>query len=326
MVRRMLMTVLISIVATLAVAVLLVLTQTPADLPAGEGLDFTHTLDRDQPDPLPLTQVPMRDGFPLQVRRLSTTAEDAPLLILVHGSGWHGQQFDAMALDLSQAHDVVVPDLRGHGVAPGRRGDIDYIDQFEDDLADLIEATAKPEQKVVLGGHSSGGGLVVRFAGGAHGGLLDGAVLMAPFLHHRSETSRENSGGWAHVLLRRIIGLSILNTFQIKALNHLPIIQFRMPQVVLDGPLGNTATTAYSYRLNTGFAPRSGGLKEVAKLPPFILIAGSADESFVASRYEPTLSALTDQGSYHIVEGVGHLDIVHHPKTKGLIEEFLNGI
>lgn len=324
--RKVLTTIFISFCATLVVAVVLVLTQSPSDLPPGEGLDFTQTLNREPAPALPLTQVPMRDGFPLQVRRQSSTAENAPLLILVHGSGWHGQQYDALGAALSQTADVIAPDLRGHGVAPGRRGDIDYINQFEDDLADLIKATAKPGQKVVLGGHSSGGGLVVRFAGGAHGGLLDGAVLMAPYLHHRSPTSRENSGGWAHVLLRRIIGLSILNTFQIKVFNHLPIIQFRMPQVVLDGPLGDTATTAYSYRLNTGFAPRSGKLNDVAGLPPFVLITGSADESFVASAYEPTLSALTVKGAYHIIEGVGHLAIVDDPQTQSLIEGFLNDI
>lgn len=323
MIRKVLTSIVISVAITLGVAVILVLTQAPRALPPGQGLDFTKALDGVTPDPLPLTPIPMRDGFPLQVRQLSAQAADAPLLVLVHGSGWHGQQFDGLAARLTKVADVVVPDLRGHGERPGRRGDVDYIGQFEDDLADLITATAQPGQKVVLAGHSSGGGLVVRFAGGTHGGLIDGAVLMAPFLHHAHETTRPNSGGWAQVLTRRIIGLSILNTFQIKALNHLPIIQFRMPQDVLDGPLGHTATTAYSFRLNTGFAPRSGKLNDVAALPPFLLVVGSEDEAFVASAYMPAMTALTDQGRYAIVDGVNHLGIVDADETQTAIEAFL---
>lgn len=326
MIRKVLTFLVSSLVITLGIALVLILSQRPAVLPPGEGLDFTNTLAAAGQEPQPLTQVAMRDGYPLQVRRYAGQAADAPLMVLVHGSGWHGLQFDALARDLAASADVVVPDLRGHGTKPGRRGDIDYINQFEDDLADLITATAKPDQKVVLAGHSSGGGLAIRFAGGAHGAMLDAAVLMAPFLKHNAPTMRPNAGGWAHPLLRRIIGLGMLNTFRITALNHLTIMQFRMPQVVLDGPLGDTATTAYSYRLNTGFAPRGDYLKDVAALPRFTLIAGTADEAFDAAQYEPTLSAVTDKGRYVLVDGVGHLDIVDAPETRQAIESLINDL
>lgn len=326
MIRKVLIFIGISLVITFGLAFGLILSQRPADLPPGAGLDFTKTLSETRREAQPLEPVTMRDGFALQVRRYETAAENPPLVVLVHGSGWHGLQFDPLAGVLRTGAEVVVPDLRGHGPKPGRRGDINYINQFEDDLADLIEATAKPGQKVVLAGHSSGGGLVVRFAGGAHGALMDGAVLMAPFLHHNAPTMRANAGGWSHPLLRRIIGLSILNTFRITAFNHLTIMQFRMPQVVLDGPLGDTATTAYSYRLNTGFAPRGDYLEDVAALPRFLLIAGAADEAFDASKYEATLSGASTKGTYRIVPEVGHLDIVNAPETLQSIEDFLDDL
>jgi pimeloyl-ACP methyl ester carboxylesterase len=226
---------------------------------------------------------------------------------------------------LADKADVIVPDLRGHGTAPGRRGDVDYIGQLEDDLADMIAAVAKPEQPVIIAGHSSGGGLVVRFAGGEHGEMLDGAVLIAPYLHHTAPTMREDAGGWNEILLRRIIGLSILNTFQITAFNHLPIVQFNMPRAVLEGPLGDTATTAYSYRLNTSFAPRRAYLEDVASLPPFVLIAGNADEAFISSEYAPTMGAVTDKGRFDMILGATHLNVVNDPRTQGIIEGFLDG-
>ena len=327
MIRKVFGIIITSALITFGIAIALILSQRPSELPPGEGLDFTNTLEAGTDAPQLLSAVQMRDGYELQLRQYdSAAAAEAPLLVLVHGSGWHGLQFDPLAKNLSQFADVIVPDLRGHGTKPGTRGDIAYINQFEDDLADLIKATAQPGQKVVLGGHSSGGGLVVRFAGGTHGDMLDGAVLMAPYLHHNAPTMRPNAGGWSYPLLRRIIGLSMLNTFRITALNHLTIMQLRMPQVVLDGPLGDTATTSYSYRLNTGFAPRGKYLNDVASLPPFVLIAGSADEAFDAALYEPTMVPVTNKGAYMTVDGVGHLDIVNAPETRQAIESLLNDL
>lgn len=313
----------IAIAVTLLIATVLVFTQNPKELDGEGGLEFARLLERDVSTPAPLQSLPMRDGYDLQVRTYGG-ADNVPLLVLVHGSAWHGLQFDSLARELSGVADVIVPDLRGHGTAPGRRGDVDYIGQLEDDLADLITAVAKPEQPVIMAGHSSGGGLVIRFAGGAHGDMLDGAVLLAPFLHHKAPTMREDAGGWNSVLLRRIIGLSILNTFQIKAFNHLPIIQFNMPKAVLDGPLGDTATTEYSYRLNTSFAPRGDYLEDVAALPKFVLLAGGADEAFISSQYAPTMGAVTDNGRFDMILGASHLDLVDDPRTLGIMKGFLD--
>ncbi|MBB3993854.1 pimeloyl-ACP methyl ester carboxylesterase [Sulfitobacter undariae] len=323
MLARILGVTLFSVLITLVAALVLIFTQTPKEMSGEGGLDFSRTLAAGRDTPAPLQSVPMRDGYPLQVRTYGG-ADDVPLLVLIHGSGWHGLQFDALGAALQGSADVIVPDLRGHGTAPGRRGDVDYIGQFEDDLADLINAVAKPGQKVIMGGHSSGGGLVVRFAGGEHGKMLDGAVLLAPFLKYNAPTTRTDSGGWAYALTRRIIGLSVLNTFKITALNDLPILQFNMPQAVLDGPLGDTATLAYSYRLNASYAPRSDYLADVAALPPFVLLAGGADEAFFAQKYAPTMGAVTDKGRFDLMTGATHLGIVDDPRTKAIIKGFLD--
>jgi non-heme chloroperoxidase len=312
----------ISLGVTGLVALGLIVSQSPKPLePEGEGLDFSTLAGGND---VPQSNVVMRDGFELQIRDYPNAS--GPLLILVHGSGWHGHQFRSLAAELQDLAHVVVPDLRGHGPKPGRRGDVKYIGQLEDDLADLIATNAKPGQKVVLLGHSSGGGLVTRMAGGEHGALLDGAVLLAPFLQHDAPTTRINSGGWAKVLIRRMIGLSMLNMARITALNHLQVIQFRFPKAVLDGPLGDTATTAYSYRLNTSYAPRRDYLADIAALPKFLLLAGGKDEAFVATQYEPVMSAATDKGRYVLVPETSHLAIVDAPATLAEIRTYLNGL
>jgi alpha-beta hydrolase superfamily lysophospholipase len=208
---------------------------------------------------------------------------------------------------------VVTPDLRGHGFTPTRRGDVEYIGQFEDDLADLIELTQArfPGARVVVGGHSLGGGLAVRFAGGPHGNRADGYVLLAPFLKHDAPTTRPNAGGWARPLVRRIVGLSMLNALGLNHLNHLTVIQFAMPETVLAGPLGASVTTAYSYRLNTAYAPRPNYGADLAAIrQPLLVIAGDADETFIAAQYEPTITAHTDAGSYVVLPGVTHIGLL----------------
>ena len=311
------------VVVPLVIALGLIASQKPQTVLRSErGLDFSGQLSKTSED-LPLSPVPMRDGWGMATRKLDGPAQ-SPLVILIHGSGWHGGQFSGLARKLSAKATILVPDLRGHGATPERRGDVDYIGQMEDDLADLILASRLPGQKVVLLGHSSGGGLVIRFAGGTHRNLIDGAVLLAPFVHHTAATTRKNSGGWAHPLLRRIIGLSMLNTFRIHLLDHLTAIQFAMPQVVLDGPLGHTATTHYSWRLNVGFAPRSNYKADIAKLPRFLLVAGAEDEAFFAKEYEPLFSGQTSEGRYQIVPGVGHLDIVDAAPTTEAIVSFID--
>ena len=318
-------------VVTLAGALALIVSQPPQPRPEGSaqgggggGLAFGGvTLPA---DPAPLTAFATRDGSTIGLRRCDSADPDAPLLILLHGSGWHGLQYDTLGRRLAAEGlaTVLSPDLRGHGPTPGRRGDADRSDQVEDDIADLILAHRRPGQEVILGGMSLGGGTVVRFAGGPHRDLIDRALLMAPFLYQDAPTTRPNSGGWAQPLLRRFIGLTILNRFGISALNHLTVLQFRFPAFVLDGPAGPSVTPNYSWTLYYALTPRPDWRADVARLPPFLLVAGTADEAFVADAYEATMAPLNPAGRYHLIEGLGHLGIVDAPETHAILSDWLS--
>ena len=269
-----------------------------------------------------------RDRSKLQVRFYESSAASDKVLILLHGSGWHSMQFHSLADALSKsgtAH-VFAPDLRGHGFAPEQRGDVSYIGQLEDDVADLIVVAKAqfPQANIIVGGHSSGGGLAVRFAGGEHGDLADGTILLAPYLQHNAPTTRANSGGWARPLTQHIIGLTMLNNIGIRWFNGLTVIQFNMPQSVLDGALGHTATTAYSYRLNTSFAPRRNYGRDLSAMTqPFLLVAGLEDESFIAEAYEPTMSQFTDSGSYALLPDLGHINLLTAPEATAIVTNWL---
>ncbi|MEN8892844.1 alpha/beta hydrolase [Planktotalea arctica] len=316
----------VSLVITALVPLGLIASQWPMKLETiqtGETLNFEAALAGDLETAAEPEQIQMRDGWSMPVRKYGLQDAEKPLLILVHGSGWNGLQYNAIAQNLANDAHVLAVDLRGHGATPERRGDVDYIGQMEDDLADLIKAEAAKDQQVVMLGHSSGGGLVVRFAGGANGALIDDAILFAPFLKHDAPSTRADSGGWAHLLLRRVIGLSILNGFGFTGLNHLTAIQFNMPAEITQGRYGHLATTAYSFRLNTGFAPREDYLSDIAALPNFTLVVGSEDEAFYADKFEGVMRAVTDKGRYVIVEGVDHLGIIDADETLSAIRAHL---
>lgn len=118
----------------------------------------------------------------------------------------------------------------------------------------------------------------------------------------------------------------MLNAVGIRVLNHLPVIQFAFPQAVFDGPLGNTATSQYSYRLNASYAPRNNYLKDIAALPDFLLVVGSRDEAFFAEKYEPTMSAVNSRGTYVTIDNASHLEIQNNDRVVQAMVRFIEGL
>jgi alpha-beta hydrolase superfamily lysophospholipase len=264
-----------------------------------------------------------RDGTMLAYRHYPADADT--VLILLHGSGWHSSYLLPLAEFVSSenlAH-VYTPDLRGHGLNPIRRGDIDYIAQLEDDLADFIAMIKRehPRAAVVVGGHSSGGGLALRFAGSPYGQQAAAYLLLAPYLQYNAPTARPNSGGWARPYTARIAGLTMLNNVGIRGLNHLTAIDFNMPENARNG----TETLAYSFRLNTGFAPRHYKKDLKALTQPLLLIAGTEDEAFYAEKYEGVVSQYT-KGQIELVDGVTHMGAAVDPRIRPIIRASLEGM
>lgn len=82
------------------------------------------------PDIPPLNTFTARDGRELSYRHYPGPSNK--ILILLHGSGWHSQYLMPLARFISDKGlaQVYTPDLRGHGLYPERRGDVDYIGQL----------------------------------------------------------------------------------------------------------------------------------------------------------------------------------------------------
>ena len=264
-----------------------------------------------------------RDGKPLAYRHYP--AQSDKVIILIHGSGWHSRYFLPLAEFISSEGlaQVYTPDLRGHGPTPERRGDVDYIDQLEDDLADLVAIIRKdhPGALLIVGGHSSGGGLVIRFAGSRYGKQADAYVLLSPYLKYNAPTIRPNSGGWAHAYTGRIAGLTILNTMGIHWFDYLTAIEFNMPEKARDG----TETLSYSHRLNTAYAPRNYKKDLRAITQPLLVVAGTADKANIADQFEPVISQYTAV-QVKLLPDLTHMGVVVSPEIRPVVEEWLKDI
>lgn len=262
-----------------------------------------------------------RDGSELFNRIY--TSESNNVLILIHGSGTESRYLASLADSISKAKiaTVLTPDLRGHGNYKGKKGDVEYIGQLEGDLADLISFSKRnlEANNILLAGHSSGGGLVLKFIGNPRNPSVDKAIMLAPYLGHDAITSKPNSGGWVTIALRRIIGLTMLNNIGINWLDGLPVLFFNRPENIDD----ELQAPSYSFRMMTDFAPNNykDNIKKIHI--PCLVLVGDQDESFYPEQFEVAFGPAAKFVDTKIMDNTNHLGLVNERKTFEVIKRWL---
>jgi non-heme chloroperoxidase len=251
---------------------------------------------------------PARDGTKLGYRVYE--GQGAQVMVLIHGSSDDGSGLHPLAKALRHAGvSVYVPVLRGHGNF-GRSGDIDYIGQLEDDLADfvIVLRPLNPNTSFTLVGFSSGGGFVLRVIASPDEKLFDRFIMISPALPQGAPTIRPGTGGWVSLAMPRIIALTILNQVGINWFNGLPIIAFAT------SPNAPHLTSVYSLRLAVDFgAPRDYLAALGRSTKPAVLLVGGADELFYADRFAPLFGPVRPDLHITIVPGIGHIGMTVAP-------------
>ena len=270
-------------------------------------------IGRELADLPPALRFTARDGTALAYRAYPASPDR--IVIIIHGSSGSSAAVHGFAKALQAAGiTVYAPDIRGHGQS-GRKGDVEYIGQLEDDLIDLLAAlgSAPAAAKRILVGHSSGGGFVLRVAGGPTGDRFDGYLLLAPYLSHDAPTVRPNAGGWAAPYVPRIIALAILGRFGLHWFEGLPVVAFGIPPQEMSA----NRTAFYSFRLWANFAPHrdwQGDIRNIRR--PAMVLVGANDELFRADQYAPVFKALRQDIPVELVPNLDHMEITTTPEGR----------
>lgn len=274
-------------------------------LAAGDSLPGSAAWRQDEiPE---VRRVAARDGAPLTYRLYPARTDRA--VVMIHGlSGASGSMHKLAQALQAEGATVYSISLRGHGGSGWVNGDSSYLGQLDDDLVDFLRATRLADPKIhrTLMGFSSGGGFVLRTAGGANRALFDAYLALSPFIAPDSPTTRPASGGWASVAVPRVVALTILGGFGLPWFQGLPVVRFATAAKADD-----SRTPVYSFRLAAGMQlgrDWAGALGRIDR--PTQVIVGSNDELFDAARFAPLLGELNPAIAVTVHPGAGHMNMI----------------
>ncbi len=265
----------------------------------------------------PVLHYQARDGAHLSFREYPAGERQAA--VLIHGSAGSSGDMHRLALALQNAGvTVYVPDLRGHG-ANAPHGDIAYVGQLDDDMADFMtqKKSTLPGARWTLVGFSSGGGFALRIAANARiAPAFDRYILLSPYLKYNAPSLRSND--WAAVSTGRIIGLRMLNFIGVHAWDGLPVIAFPVPDRL------TSVTQTYSWRLQRNFEPHDDYLADIrAVARPMRVYVGSVDQLFVAEKMRDEFQSQRRDIPVVILADMGHADMVTRPEAiHAVVAEF----
>jgi pimeloyl-ACP methyl ester carboxylesterase len=262
-----------------------------------------------------------RDGTALGFRHYAAIGPSTGrAAIVIHGSsGSSANSIHALSFALAQRGvESYALDIRGHGTS-GTRGDIGYIGQLEDDLADFVAVVRKttPTAPLTLIGHSAGGGFALRVAGSPIQNLFARTVLLAPYLGYNAPTNQPNSGGWANADLPRIIALMVLRQIGIGCCDALPAVAFAVPP-----DSAKSLVPAYTERLRSNFGVHRDFRTDLAGASrPVTIYSGAEDELMVADKYAEAVRGATPAVNVKLIDGVNHMGIVSRPEAISAIAD-----
>lgn len=263
-----------------------------------------------------------RDGTSLAMREYA--AESNCAVLILHGSTTHDATYAPLARFIASRNlaRVFTLTLRGHGVSGGARGDVAYIAQNVDDVADTIESICATTHadKIFLLGHSLGGGLALRFIESRYAQTIDGCILLAPYIGSRTPLQDPDT----HVIAARVfwqhaVPLTVANAFGVTRWHHLPMVEFD----ILEGFLTPMEVTRYSYRGWMAVTPSRRVRRALDVFgKPQLVVLSEADELFVPDKLASFFQGVPELDCI-LVSQATHSGVAFHPETHARIAEWL---
>lgn len=264
-----------------------------------------------------------RDGRSLCYRHYR--AHSNKIVILLHGISEDGQYLHPLADFISkrQLAQVVVPDLRGYGLHPIRRGDVEYVGQHDDDVEDLVRWIRSREPSpltLIIAGHSGGGGNAVRLAAHRMSNEINAFLLLAPAIHPKAPINHQKDpGSTIHIQYSKMVFLSLLNVVGLRFLNKWIVMRNDKPLARRHG----RETLELSYRLLLSRVPKSKYERYLqAMTQPTLVLVGEKEEVFIPGQYAP-LFAQHNQAKVTLILDSDHDGILSNDGTFQEVESWL---
>lgn len=124
------------------------------------------------------------DGTALKGRIWKPERDPLAVVILIHGIGEHSGRYQYWARQFAQQRFLIyAPDYRGHGLSAGKRGHVNSLSEYLDDIGAMVKRVYRHHAAlpVYIYGHSMGGNLVLNFLLKRHQNF-DGAIITAPWI------------------------------------------------------------------------------------------------------------------------------------------------
>ena len=286
----------------------------PTRFPARTVSDISTTvIPRSTIDQSHVQYLDATDGIRLAYRAYVPTNPVA-IVVFYHGSGANsGAGYVPIGETLSQRYDIAtyLPDIRGHGLSGGDRGDTPTVQQIYTDATALIQGIRRqyPTTPLFLGGHSAGAGLVIDYANSPNHELVTGYLFVCPDFGRKSNTVRlQGPSSFISVITKPFVVNAITRGL---LMAHTYALRFNYSKEALQSGAGliqyNTVDMALA--LN----PQKPGHELAAIDRPFGLWIGANDEVMYPDRivaYAQHATRVISISQVEIVPGETHLSIL----------------
>ncbi|WP_028562745.1 alpha/beta hydrolase [Paenibacillus pinihumi] len=276
----------------------------------GEGEAGENTASRLVTDHVRYTEA--SDHTQIAYRNYSP-ANPKAVVIFYHGSGANsGAGYQPVGIGLSEKYGIAtyLPDIRGHGLSGGERGDAPSLQQIYDDVTLMIGTAHNefPSLPVFLGGHSAGAGLIVNYINSPGHEFVNGYLFVAPDFGLKSNTIYEDNGHFATVCQKAYIAHAL--TFGLLK-GHAIGVKYNYSEEQMESDIGLVQynSVIMSLALNPGKPS-----EEVARIDrPFGLWVGAGDEVMDPNKvvkFADLAKQVRDESTAQIVPGEKHLTIL----------------
>lgn len=224
------------------------------------------------------------DGVTLAYRRY-IPANPRAVVLFYHGGGAHsGSGYEYLGKGLQEQFDTAVymPDLRGHGASGGKRGDTPGPKQVWADITTFVKRIRSdfPQLPLILGGHSSGGGLVLNYSAQPDREPVDYYLFLSPELGFRAKAARPAPPA---------VPFAKADTFPFLVnamsggllLGHAHAVQFNYPKQILE--FDKALVNAYTVHMANAVTPAAPHEQFIQLDRAFGMWIGAEDELLLPS-------------------------------------------